>query len=464
MTSKTHSVDPYAPRYIESRVDNPFIVPSTHKLLSRSITASSNFDQFTKQPITPIGSNVIRNRDLPDPAIPESIQSRQYRQFQNMPRSVINENNNNTAFNQTTRPSAFSVSNQDQRTNEIDRLPNNFTNQPLPKNNQRQTTTTELLKTQPQQAPKTVDDTQPANGFWKTGTLFNSQGIVAIGPIVYDENNFAGPFGLNRVGTYIFYIGMAIFTLLAGIFLIMTAIFYSQNYPDATKNTSTLAGIAICAFAFYLGLQLILIGLWSQKYRQEHPKKKIPHKKPRLVYTPFGYYLYPQYFADINEQIHMQGYGLSNKDQNAKSPPATKPVEIKPVKPEMSKTEIHTEVVQQPIVPRKPEFYFLQSISDTNEQVATVEEKVVSTAGTKHHTIGKSSTDIDPQSNTKKGLKSRDDKTISGTRRTLGVGSNQVPTTSQIDNLDDADQTTKIIKNKTSSIKLISNAFYDDKE
>jgi hypothetical protein len=33
--------------------------------------------------------------------------------------------------------------------------------------------------------------------------------------------------------------------------------------------------MCICALAFYLGLQLILIGLWNQKYRQENPAKII---------------------------------------------------------------------------------------------------------------------------------------------------------------------------------------------
>lgn len=46
---------------------------------------------------------------------------------------------------------------------------------------------------------------------------------------MYDENDYYGPFGLNRVGTYIFYIGMLVFTFLAVVFLIMTAIFYSQS-------------------------------------------------------------------------------------------------------------------------------------------------------------------------------------------------------------------------------------------
>lgn len=187
---------------------------------------------------------------------------------------------------------------------------------------------------------------------------------------------------------------MAVFTLLAGVFLLMTAIFYSQSklillklffatllffkeYPDPNTTAGTLAGVVVCAFAFYLGLQLILIGLYTQKYRQEHPKKRIPHKKPRLVYTPFGYYLYPQYFADINEQMHMQGYGLSNNEQNVKTEQTTKPVEVKPVTHQVKKPETRVEVSQQPVVPPKPEFYFLQSMPvDSNEKLPTVAETV----------------------------------------------------------------------------------------
>lgn len=31
--------------------------------------------------------------------------------------------------------------------------------------------------------------------------------------------------------------------------------------------------MGVCAFVFYFGLQMILIALWHQKYRQENPKK-----------------------------------------------------------------------------------------------------------------------------------------------------------------------------------------------
>jgi hypothetical protein len=39
--------------------------------------------------------------------------------------------------------------------------------------------------------------------------------------------------------------------------------------------------MGICALAFYLGLQLILIGLWHQKYRQENPKKIVTKPSKR---------------------------------------------------------------------------------------------------------------------------------------------------------------------------------------
>lgn len=81
---------------------------------------------------------------------------------------------------------------------------------------------------------------------------------------------------------------MALFTLLAAVFLIMTGIFYSQSksifvyrfilyifskdYLGSSSQTGVLVGLCVCALAFYLGLQLILIGLWHQKFRQENPR------------------------------------------------------------------------------------------------------------------------------------------------------------------------------------------------
>jgi hypothetical protein len=47
--------------------------------------------------------------------------------------------------------------------------------------------------------------------------------------LTYDRDTYEGPFGLTRKGSFIFYIGMGIFTLLAGVFLIMTGVFYAQS-------------------------------------------------------------------------------------------------------------------------------------------------------------------------------------------------------------------------------------------
>ncbi|CAF0807854.1 unnamed protein product [Adineta ricciae] len=496
MTSRSRSFDPYTPQYIDSRVEDPVLVPSTHDLFSRSITAASNYEQFSRTPSTTIEPHVIRNRGLPDTVITDSVQSRRDRNIlrdpvgQNIPRSITHDNYNFTK--QSTRTLTHPVPNQDNKPVEIDKLQTNYANTHLPRRNQLQAKTIEPLKKQ--RPPKPAEDVQPTSGYWKAGTLFNSKGIVAIGPIVYDEDSYAGPFGLNRVGSYIFYIGMGVFTLLAGIFLLMTAVFYNQKYPDPNTNAGTLAGVVVCAFAFYLGFQLILIGLYTQKYRQEHPKKRIPHKKPRLVYTPFGYYLYPQYFAEVNEQLHMQGYGLSNSEQNVKPEQTTKPVEVKPVKHEVKKPETRVEVSQQSVAPPQPEFYFLQSIlADSNEMLPTVAEKVDVTSTTEaKKTTEKSSTETNQKLKKTNGLLTIENKTVppmstnhheqvSVTRRIVMAEPRQTSATPSTivksneatagelsrDNIYDdynnaADRRIKTRKNRISSSKLASNAFYND--
>ena len=88
--------------------------------------------------------------------------------------------------------------------------------------------------------------------------------------------------------------------------------------------------MGICAFAFYLGLQLILIGLWHQTYRQENPK--LPIKKSnkqkesstnvqpsmetyqpydysyqqQMDYAPYENYSSPPYVANTNDQMLLQ--------------------------------------------------------------------------------------------------------------------------------------------------------------
>jgi hypothetical protein len=93
--------------------------------------------------------------------------------------------------------------------------------------------------------------------------------------------------------------------------------------------------MGICAFAFYLGLQLILIGLWHQKYRQENPKKIIRksnkhndssanlktsmeeneaynYSYPQPIdYTSYGDYSNPPYTSNVNEQMLLQQPGAA---------------------------------------------------------------------------------------------------------------------------------------------------------
>ena len=144
---------------------------------------------------------------------------------------------------------------------------------------------------------------------------------------------------------------MIILTVLAGVFLILTGIFYSQSnsndkfsivfstiisdYPDSTNNTAKVAGMAICGFIFYFGLQLILIALWHQRYRQENPKKVIskaslendsttqlqntmetneqfeyPYGQP-IDYSAYGAYPPAPYIDDINDpNLYQQPTGM----------------------------------------------------------------------------------------------------------------------------------------------------------
>ncbi len=145
---------------------------------------------------------------------------------------------------------------------------------------------------------------------------------------------------------------MGIFTLLAAVFLIVTGVFYGQSklnkntlifmsilfsdYPDASTNTAKVAGMGVCAFSFYLGLQLILIGLWHQLYRQENPVRKIKKRstvhnessehlkssmevndpydysyQPPVDYAPYGYYSNPPYVSNVNEQMLLQQPGAA---------------------------------------------------------------------------------------------------------------------------------------------------------
>lgn len=118
--------------------------------------------------------------------------------------------------------------------------------------------------------------------------------------------------------------------------LTYSVFFCSQGYPDSSSNSGKLAGIGICALAFYIGLQLLLIGLWHQKYRQENPVKKVKKRstvhnesndhlkssmenneqykysyQPPVDYTPYGSYSNPSYPSNTNEQTLFQQPGAA---------------------------------------------------------------------------------------------------------------------------------------------------------
>jgi hypothetical protein len=94
--------------------------------------------------------------------------------------------------------------------------------------------------------------------------------------------------------------------------------------------------MAICAFSFYLGIQLILIGIWHQTHRRENPIKIIKKKskindestdylKPSMEnneqydysyqtpvdYAPYEYYSNPPNVSTFNEQMLLQQPGAA---------------------------------------------------------------------------------------------------------------------------------------------------------
>lgn len=131
-------------------------------------------------------------------------------------------------------------------------------------------------------------------------------------------------------------------------------LFHCQDYPSSSSTTGTLTGLGVCAFAFYLGLLLILIGLWHQKYRHENPKKIVAkpsqhedsstdlrtsmednenydysYQQPTDygAYGAYGGYGNPSYAPNANEQTGT-AYGSGSYDPGAW--PSTVPIETKP--------------------------------------------------------------------------------------------------------------------------------------
>ena len=93
--------------------------------------------------------------------------------------------------------------------------------------------------------------------------------------------------------------------------------------------------MAICALVFYVGVILILIGIWHQKYRLENPKRKVvppdliddstTHLKSSMETQPsydynyqqpidYGYngnYMPPPYNTNVNGQMLLQQQGAA---------------------------------------------------------------------------------------------------------------------------------------------------------
>ena len=101
--------------------------------------------------------------------------------------------------------------------------------------------------------------------------------------------------------------------------------FFFKGYPSSSSNTAELAGIGASGFVFYLGLQFILIGIWHQRYLQEHPTLKetavqnesTEHLKTSMEHNekydysyqqPVDYtpYSNPPYASNVNEQMLLQ--------------------------------------------------------------------------------------------------------------------------------------------------------------
>jgi hypothetical protein len=130
-------------------------------------------------------SNVFTDHGLPDTALTESAIFEREKSFgrdaagRYISRLIVNDSAINTP---TPRTSTYPVSNRTKRTPAPNKLPITSTNQQLPSRAQLQAASTEMAKPrQRQQGPSANDEKESGNGYWKTGTLFNSKGIVAIG-------------------------------------------------------------------------------------------------------------------------------------------------------------------------------------------------------------------------------------------------------------------------------------------
>ncbi|CAF1021500.1 unnamed protein product [Rotaria sp. Silwood1] len=361
-SSLNYPAEYYYPEFLESRPDDPLKSPSSRLPITTSIdngigsstrvstyienkneTKTKKTPINTKQSVTNIAHNVVIDQGLPDVDITRSLKIDPKKNLlrdpaaRNIPRLIVDDNVIKQAVVRS--PKIIPTTNLDdnlQQTTKVNQI--NQIQQPLPYNYLNGNLTNKIQPYEPiKQYPISyVENQQPIDDYWKKEVLIDNEGVVTIEPIKYNKDTYDGPFGLTRKGAFVFYIGMAIFTILAGVFLIMTGIFYAQSYPDSSSNTGKLTGMCICAFAFYLGLQLILIGLWHQKYRQENPTQIIEksnkhndssrhlkssmennetydytYQQPQIDYTPYDYYSNPPYVSNANEQMLLQQPGAA---------------------------------------------------------------------------------------------------------------------------------------------------------
>ncbi|UJR27745.1 hypothetical protein I4U23_009020 [Adineta vaga] len=269
----------------------------------------------TRQPVQSsarLGGNIVTNQGLPDSDMTQTMRIDPKTNLvrdpaeRNIPKLIVDD----SVIRQSVRTSngdAMNSGSTFDQTNRYNQLNNGTMSMDNRHINGDIINRTKHYNSEKQRSGMYPDDEQKIiDDRWKKEVFIDDQGVVSIEPVVYEEPVYDGPFGLTRTGSYIFYIGMAIFTLLAAIFLIMCGIFYAQNYPSASTNAGKLAGIGICAFAFYLGLQLILIGIWHQKHRKENPR---PIVKP-------SHQEYSQAHTKSNKPNTADNFINNNNDNN----------------------------------------------------------------------------------------------------------------------------------------------------
>ncbi|CAF1940898.1 unnamed protein product [Rotaria magnacalcarata] len=357
--SLTYPSDYYYPEFIESRPDDPLKSPSSRLQITTAIdkgigstvkplkNTDRNTETVTKttsanrnQSLTNVPFDVVTDHGLPDTGIIQALKTDPKKNLlrdpaaRNIPRLIVDD----SVIKQNIRGPKIITTNPDDNLDQTKKINKNNNGKQTPASRQPNGDfNNRFIPPEPvQQYPISyVDNQQAIDDYWKKEVRVDNEGLVTIEPIKYDRESYEGPFGLTRQGAVIYYFGMGIFTLLAGIFLIMTGIFYAQNYPSGSSKTGILTGLCICGFAFYIGLQLILIGIWHQKHRYENPKKphadiderndsktrlksamevneqyNYPYQQP-VDYPPYEYYPNPPYASNVSEQMLLQQPGAA---------------------------------------------------------------------------------------------------------------------------------------------------------